>query len=273
MKLILVILLIPLQVNAYSYYYFNRKQTKINPASFKRYVIPQTRSIIKEYYSVLTKIDPFEEHLIDIRKKVASLVSLWKENKNKCVNIDEFCLGKISQIYKEAKKLDRLIVDIESNKIKFDKDQFKDIDAYLSLTSKMNEISHINFLLVHYIEEMLMVATSSYSKYLTSPKTFEKYLHKMDLTSQLMINSKLDPELREEFDTLYKQYIKMLDFHILTNKDSKALVLHLEDLNMAWNNFHMKTVKGKLNLNKNTTKVINIMHNRWNSILKIILRK
>jgi hypothetical protein len=67
-------------------------------------------------------------------------------------------------------------------------------------------------------------------------------------------------------------FFKKVDEKLLFEKDQEFLIKRLEELNLAWNTFHMKMTKENNDLSSQNIKLIKIMHNRWNSVLKIVLR-
>ena len=47
-------------------------------------------------------------------------------------------------------------------------------------------------------------------------------------------------------------------------------ILELGGLNTTWNTFHMNLEKGEAQLPDGVLSTVKMMHNRWNSILKLI---
>ncbi len=86
-----------------------------------------------------------------------------------------------------------------------------------------------------------------------------------------MLTQLLETKLRRDFHAVWMHFFKEVDQKVLYEKDKNYMVRRLEELNLAWNTFHMKMTKGNHNLPKSIVSLIKIMHNRWNSCLKIIL--
>ena len=146
------------------------------------------------------------------------------------------------------------------------------MEGLLQLISSLGNMSNRNYRLMHALEEYLLTANTSYFPYYDGRSLIEPTLHKMLLSSELMITQLLESKLKDDFHAAWMHFFKDVDQKILYEKDKIYLIKRLEELNLAWNTFHMKMTKGNHNLPKNIVSLIKIMHNRWNSCLKIILR-
>ena len=76
-----------------------------------------------------------------------------------------------------------------------------------------------------------------------------------------------------EFYFLFANFIKNLEKQIIREKNKNYFLDRLGELNIAWNSFHMKMVKGHYKLPKKQAQIIIVMHNRWNSLLKLLLKR
>jgi len=93
------------------------------------------------------------------------------------------------------------------------------------------------------------------------------------VSSELILPALISTEFKVVFDQVWYGFIKPIDRHILQESNIKYLLKHLGDLNLSWNAFHMRVAKSELRMKKSELQTVQIMHNRWNSILKVILRK
>ena len=78
--------------------------------------------------------------------------------------------------------------------------------------------------------------------------------------------------LREMLYNVWVLFFRNIEKLGPTVKDRKYLMKRLEELNIAWNTFHMKTTKGPYQIDPKIQSSIKIMHNRWNLVLKVILK-
>ncbi|MBT3583544.1 MAG: hypothetical protein HN509_01450 [Halobacteriovoraceae bacterium] len=263
---------IPASAN-YPYFHFERKNIKLSNESFRRYIRPQLRSIISEFYHLLKKLAPLQGDLVSLKSKILKMNSQWNQLKKICPNDQEKCQDLFGKFYQEARSLDKQILVLKKSKLRYsDKKAFSQFDSLVHLSKVLDQILNRNYLLLHYIEEHKIVSDDPFFRFRDSQQKFQQLVHSMKISSEMIIVSLLDKNVRGDFDFAFSNYIKVLESNILLGNDKNFLISRLEDLNMVWNSFHMKMVKGNVKLPKALSKIIIIMHNRWNSILKIILR-
>lgn len=256
-----------------SYFLYDDNKIRLDDRSFTRYVLPQLKALTQEFYHILKKLHPIHESTIKLYLKLSSSERMFKEFRQTCRQIDDECNKKLKELYRETRDLDRLILGPQNTllNLKEAKDT-KEIEAMLHLISGLGEMGNQNYRLMHALEEYILTANTSYFPYYDGRSLIEPTLHKMLLSSELMLTQLLGPKLREDFHAVWMHFFKDVDQKILYEKDKVYLVKRLEELNLAWNTFHMKMTKGNHELPKNLVSLIKIMHNRWNSCLKIILR-
>ncbi|MCR9204457.1 MAG: hypothetical protein NXH75_07770, partial [Halobacteriovoraceae bacterium] len=97
-------------------------------------------------------------------------------------------------------------------------------------------------------------------------------IHEMLLSSELLMTQLLDGEMKDDFHAVWIHFFKEVDQKLIYERDKIYLLKRLEELNLSWNTYHMKMTKGNHDVPKNIVSLIKIMHNRWNSCLKIVLR-
>jgi uncharacterized coiled-coil protein SlyX len=86
-----------------------------------------------------------------------------------------------------------------------------------------------------------------------------------------MIN-KFEPSVKNLFELAWTNYINPLESKVLFESNVKYLEQNVNELNIAWNELHLALTKRNLKISKQTKTLLNVMHRRWNSILKIGLR-
>jgi len=239
-----------------------------------RYVRPQLRSIVKEYFHILKKINPSQENLIDLWYSVQKLNDLWVKWKLECpVSSEEVCQNTLKEIYKESRELDLATLDFQKNHLGFKGRSGDYLDNSIKLSNSLDNIHNMNYRVLHIVEEAMLIRSTPYKSYALLNESLTALLHEMLVNSELIMSSLLEKEFRPIFDLVWTSFIKRIERQVLFKNDKDFLIDHLGDLNLAWNTFHMKVSKSDLRLPKAQLQIVSIMHNRWNSVLKVMLRR
>jgi hypothetical protein len=259
----------------YPYYRFDTRNLKLSKPSYHKYVRPQIKNIIADYFHIMKKIEPAEQDLISIRKKSQKMNDYWDLWTTQCgKNQSEKCHGYLSSLYKESRALDNVILSFQNQRLRIKNfGKTKILDTVLHLSSAIDNISSVNYIILHFTEETLMTDTTSYQASNVKKAKITLLLQDMLVSSELILSALISPDFRMVFDQVWYGFIKPLERQILSAPDPKYLLSHLGDLNMSWNAFHMKVAKSEKRMKKSELQVVQIMHNRWNSILKVLLRK
>jgi len=266
-------------VLAYQYFYHDSKSLILSDERFRRYVRPQVKNIVTEYYHLLKKINPLQGQVIRIKNRIREVKYQWDELSGKCLKEKKDCTGDLELIYKRFRLLEKDILIFEKESLVFKtKDSFAKttykLDRLLNLKKNLNELSTINYENLHIIEELLIghntpmldISDGNY-------KSMKANLAKILITSELMISGQMDHNNKNVFYFLFASFIKPLEQQIMRDRNKKFFLQRLGELNIAWNTFHMKMVKGHNKLPKNLRQIIIVMHNRWNSLLKLLLKR
>lgn len=255
-----------------SYFLYDQKKIKLDERSFTRYILPQLKALTQEFYHILKKLHPVHDSTIKLYLKLSESERLFKSFSSTCNKLEGDCLGDLKTLYRHTRELDQLILKPQDGLIDLQQAQSThEMEGLLQLISSLGNMSNRNYSLMHALEEYMLTANTSYFPYYDGRSLIEPTLHKMLLSSELMLTQMLESKLRDDFHAAWMHFFKDVDQKILYEKDKDYLVKRLEELNLAWNTFHMKMTKGNHELPQNIVSLIKIMHNRWNSCLKIIL--
>ncbi len=256
-----------------SYYLYDGKPLNLNKASFNRYVVPQLRAMNREYHHILKKLHPIHEDLVPLKDHLASMRSVFKDFQHSCQNNESDCVDAVVGLYLQSRKLDRLLLSMHRDRINFSQLRHeKEISSLMTLIHSLDEMAVDNYKFMHGVEEYLITVNTHYFPLFRGKTKLEPILYKMSSTSELIQTFLLKEKLKQDFDFAWHHFFRLIEEHIIREKRIPFILKRLENLNMAWNTFHMKITKGNHNLPKSITSIAKIMHNRWNSILKIILR-
>ena len=258
----------------YPYYYFNEKKTKISSKNFYRYIIPQAQALVKEYYHILKKLNPLHQDMLELKKKAQELRHRYFNRKKGCYKTPGLCKYELTRIYKISMGIDQILLNIKTRHSQLTSKSLKGFtDELLLASKKIDQLLNYNYQLLHMLEEQLLVLNTRFEIHSKSKKNMNQAILKIMSLSQMIITIFVPPKYKQEFDSLWITFITQIEKYILRDKNKKYLIKHLGELNIAWNTYHMKLSKGNLNFPVKLLKIISIQHNRWNSILKVILRR
>jgi len=257
-----------------NYYPYETKKINLRKESFKRYIIPQLQSISKEFYHIIVKLHPAHEPLIKLNVQGKSLVKSLKSFESSCPTMKEGCHEKLKAIYSISRSIDKTILRIQKYKITFDGVSKKNDSGlyYMKLISLLDKVGNNNYKLMHYLEEYRLTANTNYSSFFNKKNVIKTLIHDILVNTKMAMTGFLNENIQNDFEAVWFHFITPIEESVLEQKNKTFLVNQLENLNISWNTFHMKMTKGNHKLEKKITSIIKIMHRRWNSVLKIILR-
>ena len=237
----------------------------VSPESFRRYIRPQIKSIIQEYYSILVKTGPHQEDLINLRRQIFTLWALIEDEKNQTPHPAIF-----SEIYHKIKSVDLLILKIWPRFFREDIHALTNVYATL-LSRPLDLIASLAYQSGHYLEGLLAFPPSPEEIPATLAQLQQNFIYPMLLQAESILTVELDKELQENFDGVFRGFIYPLEKYLLTDQDRDYLLSRISELNIAWHSFHTKMVSHDYHLSTNTITTLATIRNRWNSILKLIV--
>lgn len=256
----------------YQFYHFDKKDFPINKRSYQRYVLPQLKNILKEYYQILGKLDPLQKEVIKIKSQTLKMTKVWRDAKKSCREVSVQCTTGLRKIYHLSRSLDQNLSSYLKDRMIFPEENVN-IDSTLKLHASMDKLFNLNYQNLHAMEEYLITFDTPLFPHNKIHHNLGKNLHMMSLTCELAMTGKLLPNIQKEFDFIWNHFFKVIEDHLTQKRGQDFLLSRLGELNMSWNSFSMKMTKGILEVPEEVSKLVKLMHNRWNSILKIILRR
>ena len=271
--IILISLFLPITSSGiYQYYFYDETKIKIPDPTFKRYVITQLRSINAEYYHIIKKLNPKMAPVIEIKNDLIKLKSKWFSFYNQCTEVESSCDQKLLNIFNISKNLDFKIFKFKENHVILSQEK-NDIDNWLQIISFTNQISNLNYKHLHQLEEILIISNKQYNSHSINSLNLYEQSHKMLLLVNMLFTSSLDEKFKIHFDDFQTSFISDIENSIIENLDQDFFIKRLGHFNLSWNSFHMKLSKGTIKLPGKTRQTLGVMHNRWNSILKLFLKR
>lgn len=271
--LLFTISFLPSNTYGYSFFKIHPNDIKLSPESFRRYAKPQLRSIVNEYFHILRKISPKTEPIISLRNDIISLSKITRDYIDNCSRFQENpeidCPKKIQNISNSLKKYERNLYQRFEN-FSLKNSSIEDQLAYQNLLRGLIRLLAGSD---HHFEEFRILSNTDFEKYASNMNEVNALIEKSLSKINLNINILIPTKLKDEFENIWTSFILPIEQKVILGNNRKFLITHLERLNIDWNSFNKNMTKGNYNIALKKIKVTKIMHNRWNAVLKVILRK
>ena len=264
------------QVSSSSYYLYDGKPLGLSESNFKRYVVPQLRTMGREYLNILKKLHPLHESLIALKSEMAGINESLAAFQNACWGPSDLranCAVKLTELHRRSRKFDHSMLALYQHpKLDFSlSSNQREITALMALIRSLDQIAGINHHFLHALEKFLITSGSDSFPPSSEAKSLELSLHQMSSSTEMLQTLLLQSELKRDFDFAWQHFFRPLEKHVLGGEGALFMLRTLEPLNIAWNTFHMKITTEGHKLPPNILTIAKTMHNRWNSVLKIIL--
>jgi hypothetical protein len=261
-----VLLLIILPTLAFSY---ESKDVNLSDFGFNRYVRPQLINITQEYQTLLSLLTPELKTYQNINRVFT--------------NLDQDII-RIKEYYK-FKQWDQL-----SAKVATSLDRFRSIIKTVKKAPYFTE--HKNFspedILISFKEfqSFKSVLMDLYLRYENIHTLIQaKIILPINITQlqfelnnvytkfNLFILQSSDNRFREELISFWNDFIKPVHKKILPTNNKVLFIRMLNKFNLRLNFLNAKMTKRNKMISKQMSTILTIIHRRWNSILKVTLKR
>jgi len=259
--IVLYSLFLSIQVFGYS-----QKQIALSDYEFRRYVRPQLRSISNDFQTLLFALNPelkeFKSSYNDIRSMYSQIKEIEESCSENFINDDCFKLiKKVNSITKGLLKSNYLITDVKVNDVDeknihyhiFEDYQNQVLSLWTYTDSLLFQKQYLDFFIFDHAKLMNEVR-EIYSFY-----------------NLFLLKSSFKPT-RQEFTSYWIGFIKPIYDRVLIYNKIDYFKHNITEFNMTWNILNVKLTKRNIPISKQVSTILNIMHNRWNNILKVSLK-
>jgi hypothetical protein len=244
---------------------YSLDQISLSDYEYRRYVRPQLKSISTDYQTLLFLLNPSLQVFKESYRTIRDIYSYKEKIEKECHEnfINDECYKIILDINKQSKKL--ILSDYSVEKVKIDNvdEQFFHYNLFQSfqnlalsyklLTDKLIfQKEYIDFNIFDY-RELINKTTELYSVF-----------------NLFILKSSFKPT-RSEFTAYWIGFIKPVFEHILIQNNLDYFKNNITNFNVTWNILNVKLTKRNIPISKQIKTLLNIMHNRWNNILKVSL--
>ena len=256
------------------FYHFDRIDNDIALPVFDRYVKPQLRSIVGHYFSLLKSVEPNNAKMLKLKELLdksngffgSPLVGCSAERSKDCPRH----LTDAAQIHYS---IDDEINSLFGSLIASHRGKPFNGDQFVIFRHRLSQFFKENLAIMQGLEEMLLLSHTPYPVRRGRVEDLRSRRHALGLNFDQLTTLLLPEGVHGDFSALYLNFIKSLDRYVIEEGQDSYLMGNLEKLNNVWNAFHMKMTKSAIELDKESEDAIGLIHQRWNSVLKLLLRR
>lgn len=277
MKIIfLCIFFLPTSWGAFTY---TPKPAEISKSDFHRYIIPQLRSINREFFTLMQDFHPQHRFVFKLKKNVELAIEQGKMFQSKCSvsfkapNIkaenSNACSKSLSQVKTNWVKIGNFLNQASLSL----QDPSKGVttEKLPSLQTTQEHLFNMHLKISNKISSIQFTfGTDLESNY--EIKDVLKDMEMFEKSYDIYLFNSMRSDSKEMYFAAYRYFVTPIKIFVLSKKNKKYLLKNIEKLNFAWNDFHMKLTKTNRPVSKGTSSLATQIHRRWNSILKIALR-
>lgn len=254
-------------------FHFHKGSLELTDEMFNRYALPQLRSLTSEYFHVLRQLAPDSSELITIREQIYRLKTDSDRWQKDCAGLQKECATQVKELLRLARNIDQLVLRHLTNRLKYTESTDQDlIESMIWLEHTLSQISLLNYRSIHLFEQALLIPESSYLIVNDQLREINQSVHEMLVLAEISLTALISPKFRDDFHSLWVSLIKPIEQKIILPRDKDFFLQRLEAHNTTWNSFHMRMTRGTSDLPRAQQNLVRIMHNRWNSVQRIILR-
>ena len=234
---------------------------------YRRYVRPQLKSIVQDTHTLLFLLNPEFKSYKNAFKSTKNLIKAHLELKNNCKK------HQIENCTKEIKELKKILTTLN-------KDTEKSLDlskkVYLNIDEKISAKQDYTNFRNQLIKAQVALDDLLLKSVVKTPETL--YLKMLKHEVNLVINTYYnfitkasDNRFKTEFNSYWSTFVMPVYKHILIQDKKSYFESNINELNLRWNNLNVRLTKRNKKVSKQIKTLLNIMHNRWNNILKVSL--
>ncbi len=260
MKFIFLVILIPSMALSYT-----DKDINLSDYEYDRYIKPGLRDIIKDYFALYQSLNP-------------EIVNSYTQYKLHAANRDLLNssiknteIESIIEAVSKIKKNMMILMKENSSHLNFkDKDHYGK-NYYLLHVQSITNYKRSLFDFYLKLEQVLFFSERSeyvnfchelHSEYLTVEAAFYEFL-----------NTSSDNRFQKEFMAFENDFVRTTQKYILNAPDKSKYLYNINQLNLTLNKLSVVLTKRNKKISKQSKSILKTMHNRWNNLLKVTLRR
>lgn len=262
-KIILTLLLL----TSYSFA-LEKEDLKLGDREFSRWVRPTLRNLVNDYLSLYQLIQPQAKGIVAIYSSMKKVYSNSQGLQVYCKNDHKLCLQKMESLIELVHRLHIRFENIQT-KDYLDKNQVNNaLTAAKNLEDLRLKITEIYFKL----DNISQVFKVNHHDLTHELKKINNLVRNLDDYYFIFLSNIIRKDLSKDFLKCWNFYIRPIAHEVLRNDNPSHLIRNINDLNYSWHKFHQPISKIRQNIPKSVKSLMNVMNNRWNSVLKIMIK-
>ena len=259
----------------YQYFKFDSDKLNISEQRYRRYIKPQLKNIKTEYFYLSKKISYESDIVLKLRNAISNLREAYLEYEDSCFNKkgtakQDLCKTGLNVLIRDLYKSNQLIFDLRNDLISDLKVKHYNYNNYINFSGYLDKIEIIIYEIISHLETNRLISNTSYQSSFQKNRKIPLKLTKIYTLTNLSITELIAKDARPHFEALLYNFIIPVEENMLKSFSPEWFKASLGKLNLAWNTFHVNIEKGDVDISKKNANLVKIMHNRWNSILKLI---
>ena len=244
---------------------YTSDQISLSDYEFRRYVRPQLRSISQDYQTLLFSLNPQLKSFKYSYNLVKRLFVLRNDLTSECEEnfINEKC-------YEVIEEMNKNLISLIDDKI--DTYSFEIPNKDERLLIQLNYEIYQNKVLALYTTIQNLIFQKSIIELLIFDKIkVINLINEVYSDFNLLLLNVSKKEVRPEFIAYWNGFIRPVTEYIIIDNRMSYFKRNITKLNVNWNLLNVKLTKRNIPISKQVKTLLNIMHNRWNNILKVSL--
>lgn len=261
------LLMLTLLSFSFSSFAYPPKSMDMTEYEYRRYVRPQLKSILQDYQTLLLLLNPEFKPIKKSFSDMKLLLKLKLELKDNCSG------GQVKSCIIQLQKAQDIIASLKktsNTKVDLLKKEYLTIDEKLKSQKIYGDYQNHLLKAQTSIENLILDVT------LVPPKSLYLRVHKDNINKvitsfYLFTTEASDNRFKNDLNGYWSNFV-MPVYKFVIVKDEKEYFIHnINEFNIRWNSLNVRLSKRGKVVSKQVKTLINIMHNRWNRILKITL--
>jgi hypothetical protein len=245
-------------------------KVRFSEQDFYRHVIPQLKSVVVDFQSILKTYSDSEEELINAGFNQKRIVwDRYESYIQECSGeTTANCLEVIKNLEADLNRFESFLDREIYQKFKRILNQY-DIDQYFRIQFDLMSI----LMQIHQRLQSIKIKTM-FATTITKDerKDIEHLFYQLDHQIGALYIELSPEDKRKDFRKVYTSFIIPIRDKLIIGKHQLYLKENLKDLNLTWNEFNMQLLKKSGETSKKQESILNAVQNRWNAVLRVIMQ-
>lgn len=248
---------------------YTENDIQLSKFEFNRYVKPQLTSIVQDYYTLITLMNPELKPLKPFYRKLTRMKTISSKLEISCQKrLKDSCKKSLLNL-QEILHRSLATVDLKLDFTKKPYFSANDLLVYFDKSYKLKfQIEKL-----HTQTEVLFLMSLANQNVYKRVRDLNKNLAHIENLFNIYLIHISDHRFRNEFMSFWSDFIRPVSHIILHRDDMRVFKVKLTDLNMRLHFLNVALTKRNKKISKTAHTLLKVIHNRWSHILKVTLRR